>query len=163
MESADENEVTELTNPEVEPETEPTTEPDTVPATVPSTDPQTEPTQSDLLKERIPYDESIFESQENYNKTIDRLLDDAKEDALSLRFPYKDTTNMELPLRYYNWQLRCAEELYHLIGSTNIKSYSENGLSWTRDTANLSTFLVNKIEPFIGFITEEDDEDESTE
>lgn len=122
-------------------------------------------TQSDLLKERIPYEEAIFETEEIYNKTIDRLLEDAKEDALSLRFPYRDTTDMELPKRYYNWQLRCAEELYKLIGSVNIKSYSENGLNWTRDTANLSTFLVNKIEPIVGWIVDEEEEeqDEGTE
>ena len=118
-------------------------------------------TQIELLKERIPYEEYVFENRAIYDKTIERLLEDAKEDALSLRFPYQDTTDMELPKRYYNWQLRCAEELYKLIGSVNIKSYSENGLSWTRDTANLSTFLVNKIEPFVGWI--KDDEDESTE
>lgn len=117
-----------------------------------------EKTQSELLEERIPYDESIFDSQNTYKKTIERLLADSKYDALSLRFPYRDTTDMELPKRYYNWQLRCAEELYNLIGSVNIKSYSENGLNWTRDTANLSTFLVNKIEPMVGWI--EDDEDE---
>jgi hypothetical protein len=116
--------------------------------------------QNELLKERIPYDESIFESDSIYEKTIERLLEDAKHDALSLRFPYQDTTNMELPERYYNWQLRCAEELYNLIGSTNIKSYSENGLNWTRDTAYLSTFLVNKIEPIVGYI--KDDENETT-
>lgn len=115
-----------------------------------------ENTQSNLLKERIPYEEAIFTNRSTYEKTIERLLEDAKEDALSLRFPYKDTTNMELPERYYNWQIRCAEELYNLIGSVNIKSYSENGLNWTRDTANLSTFLVNKIEPFVGYIEEED-------
>lgn len=123
-----------------------------------------EMTQSALLKERIPYEESVFENREVYNKTIARLLEDAKEDALSLRFPYKDTTGMELPKRYYNWQLRCAEELYNLIGSINIKSYAENGLNWTRDTAYLSTFLVNKIEPFVGFIQEEEEvQNESTE
>lgn len=116
-------------------------------------------TQSDLLKERIPYEKAIFDSQSIYDKVIDRLLDDAKADALSLRFPYQDTTNMELPKRYYNWQLRCAEELYNLIGSVNIKSYSENGLNWTRDTANLSTFLVNKIEPMVGWIEEDENED----
>ena len=115
-----------------------------------------ENTQSNLLKERIPYEEAIFTNRSTYEKTIERLLEDAKEDALSLRFPYKDTTNMELPERYYNWQIRCAEELYNLIGSVNIKSYSENGLNWTRDTANLSTFLVNKIEPVVGYIEEED-------
>lgn len=116
-------------------------------------------TQSDLLKERIPYEKAIFDSQSIYDKVIERLLDDAKADALSLRFPYKDTTDMELPKRYYNWQLRCAEELYNLIGSVNIKSYSENGLNWTRDTANLSTFLVNKIEPMVGWIEEDENED----
>lgn len=158
MESAEENEIIEN-----EPVTEPDTEPQTEPITEPDTEPQGEPTQADLLKERIPYDESIFESEEIYNKTINRLLEDAKEDALSLRYPYKDTTDMELPLRYYNWQLRCAEELYNLIGSINIKSYSENGLNWTRDTAYLSTYLVNKIEPIIGYIQEEEDADESTE
>ena len=120
--------------------------------------------QKSLLKERIPYEESIFDNREIYDKTITRLLDDAKEDALSLRFPYQDTTDMELPKRYYNWQLRCAEELYNLIGSINIKSYSENGLNWTRDTAYLSTYLVNKIEPIVGYIQEEEeDENESTE
>ena len=118
-------------------------------------------TQSDLLKERIPYEKEIFENREVYNKTINRLLEDAKEDALSLRFPYKDTTNIELPKKYYNWQIRCAEELYNLIGSINIKSYSENGLNWTRDTAYLSTFLVNKIEPMVGFIEEEDNNENS--
>ena len=118
-------------------------------------------TQSDLLKERIPYEEAIFTNRSTYEKTIERLLEDAKEDALSLRFPYKDTTNMELPERYYNWQIRCAEELYALIGSVNIKSYSENGLNWTRDTAYLSTYLVNKIEPLVGYIR--DDVDEGTE
>ena len=112
--------------------------------------------QKNLLKERISYDKNVFENREIYEKTIERLLDDAKQDALSLRFPYQDTSNMELPLKYYNWQLRCAEELYNLIGSINIKSYSENGLNWTRDTANISTFLVNKIEPMIGYIEEEE-------
>lgn len=156
MESAEENET-------IETSTEPETSQETNSETVTDTEPQGEPTQEDLLKERIPYDESIFESQEIYNQTIDRLLEDAKEDALSLRFPYKDTTDMELPKRYYNWQLRCAEELYNLIGSINIKSYSENGLNWTRDTAYLSTYLVNKIEPIIGYIVEEEDTDESSE
>lgn len=115
----------------------------------------TEITQLDLLKERIVYDEAIFESEEIYNKCLERLLEDSKEDALSLRYPYRDTTGMELPTRYYNWQLRCAEELYKLIGSSNIKSYSENGLNWTRETGNLSTFLVNKIEPLVGYIEKE--------
>ena len=120
----------------------------------------TENTQLDLLKERIVYEPAIFETEEIYEKCLNRLLEDSKEDALSLRYPYQDTTDMELPKRYYNWQLRCAEELYKLIGSANIKSYSENGLNWTRETGNLSTFLVNKIEPLVGYIRKESDESE---
>ena len=114
---------------------------------------------NELLSERIPYDEAIFGDINTYNNVLLRLLDDAREDALSLRYPYQDTTKKKMPKKYLNWQLRCAEELYHLIGSVNIKSYSENGLSWTRDTAYLSTYLVNRIEPMVGYIRDDEDEE----
>lgn len=108
--------------------------------------------QLDALKERIPYKEEIFEDNETYEKVLNRLLDDSKYIALSLRFPYRDYSEMELPKKYYNWQLRCCEELYTGIGRNGIKSYAENGLSWTRDSAYISTGLVNEIEPMIGYI-----------
>lgn len=108
--------------------------------------------QLDLLKERIPFDTIDFETNTIYENSLNRLLEDSKYIALSLRFPYQDYYDLELPKKYYNWQLRCCQELYKLIGSTNIKSYSENGLSWTRDSANLSTNLVEEIEPMVGYI-----------
>ena len=115
--------------------------------------------QLELLKERIEYSEAIFDDNETYESVLNRLLDDSKFIALSLRFPYQDKSNEDLPSRYSNWQLRCCEELYALIGSFNIKSYAENGLNWTRDSGYLSTHLVNEIEPIVGYIKEEQEED----
>ncbi len=110
-------------------------------------------TQLSLLKERIEYDANIFTDNATYEKVLNRLLDDSKYIALSLRFPYQDYSQKELPLKYNNWQLRCCEELYNLIGNVGIKSYSENGLSWTRDSAYISNELANEIEPVVGYIS----------
>ena len=87
------------------------------------------------------------------------MLEDSKYVALSLRYPYQDFSNMELPKKYKNWQLRCCEELYRNMGTQGIKSYSENGLSWTRDSAYITHELSSEIEPMIGFIVSESDED----
>ena len=122
---------------------------------------ESETTQLDLLKERIEYDENIFTDNETYEKVLNRLLDDSKYVALSLRYPYQDYSSMNLPLKYYNWQLRCCEEIYKGIGKEGIKSYSENGLNWTRDSGYISYELRGEIEPIVGYIIEEEsDEDE---
>ena len=116
---------------------------------------ESEITQLDLLKERIEYDEKIFSDNETYEKVLNRLLEDSKYIALSLRFPYKDYSNIELPKKYYNWQLRCSQEIYQGIGSVGIKSYAENGLSWTRDSGYISYELRGEIEPMVGYIDDE--------
>jgi hypothetical protein len=109
-------------------------------------------TQLDLLKDRIEYDGNIFTNTVIYEKVLNRLLDDSKYIALSLRFPYQDYSNMELPSKYKNWQLRCCEELYNSIGTQGIKSYAENGLSWTRDSGYISHELRGEIEQVVGYI-----------
>ena len=114
-------------------------------------------TQLDLLKQRIEYDENIFTDNNTYEKVLNRLLDDSKYIALSLRYPYQDYSTMELPAKYNNWQLRCSEELYNGIGTEGIKSYSENGLSWTRDSGYVSYELRGEIEPMVGYIKEEEE------
>lgn len=111
-----------------------------------------ERTQEELLKERIPYEEIAFGDETTYDKVIERLLDDSKYIGLSLRFPYDDYAERELPKKYNNWQLRCAEELYTLMGSSGVTSYSENGLSWTRDSSYLNKSLTNEIEALVGTV-----------
>ena len=115
--------------------------------------------QIELLKDRIEYDENIFTDVETYEKVLNRLLDDSKYVALSLRYPYQDYYDMELPKKYYNWQLRCSVEIYNGIGTEGIKSYSENGLNWTRDSGYISNELRNEIEPMVGYIFEDEESD----
>lgn len=112
------------------------------------------------LEERIPYVENIFTNKEIYEKTLDRLLEDSKYIGLSLRYPYQDFSNKELPKKYDNWQIRCAEQIYKGIGYAGIKSYAENGLAWTRDSDYLPYSLTSEIEPLVGYIIEEINEDE---
>jgi len=117
--------------------------------------------QFELLTKRIPYKELVFGNFQVYKDALDRLLEDSKYLALSLRFPYQDYSNIDLPKKYYNWQLRCAEEIYKGIGTVGIKSYAENGLSWTRDSGYISYELRGEIEPLVGFISVEEETDES--
>lgn len=116
-------------------------------------------TQLEKLKQRIVFEENVFHDIETYEGVLNRLLEDSKYQALSLRYPYKDYYEMELPKKYYNWQLRCCEELYKLVGTNGIISYSENGLSWTRDSGSISKKLSEEIEPMAGWIEDEVEED----
>lgn len=115
-----------------------------------------EEAQLELLKLRIPYDEDIFESERQYMLCLVNLLTDSKYIALSIRFPFEDYSNMELPKWLYNWQIRCSVEIYQMLGKENIKSYSENGLGWTRDGGNISNDLKDEIMPLVGVIKKDD-------
>ena len=117
--------------------------------------------QLELLKSRIEYDIEIFDDKNTYEKVLNNLLNDSKFIALSIRFPFKDYSNMDLPKQYNNWQIRCCIEIYQALGKENIKSYAENGVSWTKDGGNISNDLKDEIMPTIGFIkVEETNEDE---
>lgn len=122
-----------------------------------------ENTQKDLLRDRIEYVETVFGDEDTYESVLDRLLEDSKYIALSIRYPYQDFSNMELPNKYKNWQLRCCQEIYNGIGTEGIKSYSENGLSWTRDSGYISYELRSEIESMVGYIVEEEPTETPTE
>lgn len=114
-------------------------------------------TQLEYLQERIEYDSNVFGDINTYTRVLNNLLEDSKHIALSLRFPYKDYSNINLPTKYNNWQLRCCIEIYQGIGTEGIKSYSENGLNWTRDSGYISRELREEIEPLVGYIIAEEE------
>lgn len=105
--------------------------------------------QLEKLKIRIPNDSNVFTDEDEWITVLNNLLEDSKFIGLSLRFPFEDYYEKGLPTKYNNWQIRCCTELYRLVGKENIKSYSENGLSWTRDSDYLSKSLVSEIIPMV--------------
>lgn len=106
--------------------------------------------QLEKLKRRISYDEDIFISKSNYENVLKDLLEDSMYIGLSILFPFEDFSNMSFPKKYYNWQIRCCVELYGSAGTSNIASYSENGLSWTKFKDGLSQGLINELIPKVG-------------
>ena len=107
-------------------------------------------TQLEKLERRIKYDEDIFGSRENYEQVLNDLLEDSMYIGLSILFPFEDFSNIPFPTRYYNWQIRCCVELYNNTNATNIASYSENGLSWTKFKSGLSQDLLNELISKVG-------------
>lgn len=107
-------------------------------------------TQLKKLKDRIPYDEDIFESETIYLQVLNDLLEDSKFIALEILFPYEDYSEYELPSKYNNWQLRACVELYNLADKAGITNYSENGISWSKLSDGLSNKLMESLTSKVG-------------
>lgn len=107
--------------------------------------PTIEEEQLKKLKLRIPYDEVIFGTEEIWSNALKILLEDTKNIALSEIYPFEDYSELELPSKYLNWQLRACVELYNLGDKNGITAYSENGLSWTKNSGGLSKDLMSEI------------------
>ncbi len=146
-------------NPSEEPVVEPTDEPN-----------DDEPIVNPLIVElgkRIPYDEDIHGTQQNYEDMLNSLLNDSEQILLGKLFPFEDFSNYAIPPQYNNWLIRCCVELYNLADKQGITAYAENGLSWTKLSDGLSHWLMNQIIPRAGIpkrcsiirepIVEEDD------
>ena len=97
------------------------------------------------LENRIPYDEDIHGTQENYTNMLNSLLDDSKQTLLGKLFPFEDFSNYVIPPQYNNWLIRCSIEYYNLADKEGITAYAENGLSWTKLSDGLSHYLMNQI------------------
>ncbi len=120
--------------------------------------------QLEKLKLKIPYDEDIFESNENWVAVLTDLLKDSAFILLETLYPFDDFEEYEIPARYYNWQLRCCVELYNLADKQGITNYAENTISWTKLSDGLSNFLMNKLVSNVGVPRKVDtSEDESEE
>lgn len=108
--------------------------------------------QLEKLKVKIPYDEDIFETNENYLVVLNDLLEDSKNILLETLYPFEDFTELAVPKKYYGWQLRCCVELYNLADKQGITNYSDNGISWTKLSDGLSNSLMDKIVSHVGVI-----------
>ena len=135
----------------IEEETEPTTEVEEEEETEPTTEVEEENSQLTKLKVKIPYDEDIFGTNENYLNILNDLLEDSKSILLETLYPFLDDfTDVQVPSKYENWQLRCCVELYNMADKQGITNYSENSLSWTKLSDGLSNSLMDKLISKVG-------------
>ena len=105
-------------------------------------------TQLEKLMKRIPYDEETYSSKEEYLTYLEALLEDTEDIAINHLFPF-EIEKPKLPTRYYGWQLRACEEIDAIAGLNGLKSYSENGLSYTKATDGiLSSDLLSELVPY---------------
>lgn len=83
----------------------------------------------------------LNEQQEN-DDLLQLYLDDAKNIICELR--YTD----EVEPQYLSTQLKIAMELYSKVGAEGQTSHSENGISRSYETADISPSLISNITPF---------------
>lgn len=100
-------------------------------------------TQLERLKIRI---------TENVNDVeLEDILESAKAVILSRRFPFSDFPT-ELEERYKDLQIRIAVEMFNKKGAEGETAHSENGISRTYASANVSEDLLKEITPKAGVI-----------
>lgn len=96
--------------------------------------------------------EEILNNAEDTSKDIEfkKFLRIAKNIYLEHVYPlYQEITDLPND-RAKEWQLDCAIELYNLGDEIDYTSYSENGLSYSRETSGLSKTLINRLPPAKG-------------
>jgi hypothetical protein len=95
-------------------------------------------TQLERLKIRI---------TENVNDVeLEDILESAKAVILSRRFPFGEQPT-EIEERYKDLQIRIAVEMFNKRGAEGETAHSENGVSRTYASANVSEDLLKEITP----------------
>jgi hypothetical protein len=100
-------------------------------------------TQLERLKIRIPEEVNDVE--------LEDILESAKAVILSRRFPFGEQPT-ELEPKYMDLQIRIAVEMYNKRGVEGQTSHSENGVSRSYSSANISEELLREITPKVGVV-----------
>ena len=100
-------------------------------------------TQLERLKIRIP--------ENNNDLELEDVLESAKAVILSRRFPFGEQP-LEIEERYKDLQIRIAVEMYNKRGVEGQTSHSENGVSRSYASANVSEELLREITPKAGVV-----------
>ena len=100
-------------------------------------------TQLERLKIRIT--ENVLDSE------LEDILESAKAVILSRRFPFGDWPE-ELENKYKDLQIRIAVEMFNKRGAEGETAHSENGISRSYASANVSEDLLKEITPKAGVV-----------
>ena len=96
-------------------------------------------TQLERLRIRIP-EKDITDIE------LEDILESAKAVILSRRFPFGEQPT-EIEERYKDLQIRIAVEMFNKRGAEGETAHSENGVSRTYSSANVSEDLLKEITP----------------
>ena len=93
------------------------------------------------------------EDEDEKDDLLKIMLDNAETLALNTLYPFNNKIQT-LPneRRIKNWQVRCAIELYNKLGTTNVQSYTENGLTVSFLSGLVSNNLMRELVPKAGSI-----------
>lgn len=97
--------------------------------------------QIDRLKARL-------EGEDFSDALLKELLETAKDIIFEVRFPYSDFP-YELEARYLGLQIQIAVELFNKLGAEGQQAHTENGISRTWSSADVSNDLLTRITPVI--------------
>lgn len=78
---------------------------------------------------------------------IEVLLELSKGVILNAQYPFGDIANKEVENRYLHLQVQMCIEMFNRRGSEGETQRTENGISRTYDTADISKTLINRIIP----------------
>ena len=100
-------------------------------------------TQLERLKIRIT--ETVNDAE------LEDILESAKAVILSRRFPFGEQPE-EIENKYKDLQIRIAVEMFSKRGAEGETSHSENGVSRSYASANVSEDLLREITPKVGVV-----------
>ena len=100
-------------------------------------------TQLERLKIRIT--ENVTDEE------LEDILESAKAVILTRRFPFGEQPD-EIENRYKDLQIRIAVEMFNKRGAEGETAHSENGVSRSYASANVSEDLLKEITPKVGVV-----------
>ena len=71
---------------------------------------------------------------------------------MNRRYPYGYSVDKEIPAQYAYIQVRIAVELFNKMGAEGQTAHSENGISRSWETADVSPSLLKQIMPACGSV-----------
>ena len=85
------------------------------------------------------------------DKELEDILESAKAVILSRRFPFNEWPE-EIEPKYKDLQIRIAVEMFNKRGAEGETAHSENGVSRSYASANVSEDLLKEITPKAGVV-----------
>ena len=83
---------------------------------------------------------------------LGHLLEQAEGVVLNKRYPFGVPEGATVPAMYEHIQLRVAVELFSKMGAEGQTGHSENGVSRSYESADVSPSLLKQIVPVVGSV-----------